>query len=58
MPVLRQYHVFKPRRYPENHIDHCISIGNRQRAPGAKIVLHINHNQNVMRIRLHRVSRA
>jgi hypothetical protein len=56
VPVLRHHHVLKPRCDSVNYLNNRIPTRNRKGAARAKVILHVNHYQNVMRIRLHRVS--
>jgi hypothetical protein len=45
--------MLKPRRHPMNDFDHRVPLGHCQRSAGTEIVLHIDHDQNIVRRYLH-----
>ncbi len=53
MPVLRENDVLEQRRDAMDGRNHLVSQGNGKRAAGAKVVLHIGDDENVVRIDLH-----
>jgi hypothetical protein len=58
MPILREHNVLKLRRNTVDGSNHFIATGDCQGATGAKIILHIDDEENVARINLHRDSFA
>jgi hypothetical protein len=56
VPVLRQNDVLKSRRDTMDGRDYLIAAGNGERAAGAKIVLHVDDEENVVRVDFHRNS--
>ena len=53
MPVLDENDVLEQRRDAMDGRNHLVSAGNGKRATGAKVVLDIGDDENVVRIDLH-----
>ncbi len=58
VPILGEDDVFKQRSDAMDGADHGVSIGNGKRPARAEIVLHVNDDENIVRVDPHRVSSA